>query len=62
MDNAVGDENIGDDDLGVVDEDAVVVDGDGDVGTVDGGDGGAVYEAGRVSDCAGNHVVSENLG
>ena len=62
MDDAVGNENVGDNDLGVVNENAVVVDGDGDVGAVDGGDGGAVCEARRVSDCTGNHVVSKDLG
>ena len=49
VDHAVVGGDVGNGDLGVVDEDAVVVDGDGDVFSEEGGGGGAIGEVERTS-------------
>ena len=52
MDDTVGDENVGNEDLGAVDEDGAVGEGDGDVISLQGFGGGAVHEHGAVKDGA----------
>ena len=61
VDNAVVGHDVGNGDLGVVDEDAVVVDGDGHVFTQKGGGGGAVGEVGGQHLCA-EDVVEQDVG
>ena len=52
VDHTVVGDDVGDGDLGVVDEDAAVVDGDGDVFSQERGGGGAVREVGGQDLCA----------
>ena len=54
VDDTVGDKDIGCDDLGAVDEDGAVDDGDGHFGALHGCDHGVVCEAGAVGHGAVN--------
>ena len=61
VDDAVVGDDVGHDDLSVVDEDALVVDGDGDVRAVERGDHLSVAEVG--AECgSSDHVVEEDVG
>lgn len=63
MDNTVGNQDVGNDDLSTVDEDtAVLLDGDGDALAVEGLDLSAVLKVSGESDGAGNDVVLQNRG
>ena len=57
VDDAVGDEYVGDDNLSVVNKDAVTADSDGDILAVDGLEGSAVHELGGVPNCTGDDMV-----
>ena len=59
--DAIVGHDVGDNDLSVVDEDALVVDGDGDVGAVEGGDHLSVAEVGTEGGSS-DHVVEEDVG
>ena len=61
MDHAVVGDDVGDGDLGVVDEDAVVVDGHGDVLSEQCGGGSAIGEVGG-QDLRADHVVEQDVG
>ena len=61
VDHTVVGGDVGHGDLGVVDEDAVIVDGDGDIGAVEGGGGGAIGEVGG-QDLRPHDVVEQDVG
>ena len=61
MDHAIVGGDVGDGDLGVVDEDAIVVDGHRDVSTVERGGGGAVGQIGGQH-LRTDHVVQQDVG
>lgn len=61
MDDAVGDEDVGDDNLGRVDENLAVDDADVELGAVEGGQGG-VGQATAVADDTVDDVVLEDIG
>ena len=61
MQDTIGQQDIGGDDAGAVDEDFAVDDGDGHVVAAKGGDG-AVGQRAAVSDCAIDDVVLQNCG
>lgn len=62
VDDTVGDQDISGDDLGVVNENTLVADGDGEHLAVGGGELSAVHEAGRVADGAGDNMVGQDAG
>ena len=61
VDHAIVGGDVGDGDLGVVDEDAIVVDGHRDVSTVERGGGGAVGQIGGQH-LRTDHVVQQDVG
>lgn len=60
--NTVGDENVASDNAGVVDEDASLVDGDGQVGAVSSTENGSVGKTRAVADSAVDYVVGQDVG
>ena len=62
VDNTTSDQDVGVDDLGVVDVDATVLDGKGQVVASQGSDAAAVLDRGTVVDGAVDDVVFEDTG
>lgn len=62
MNNTVGDENVRGDDASTVDKDLSVDDGDGQVGAINGLEGGTVGQTAAVADGSGNDVVGKDAG
>lgn len=60
MQNTVADQDVGSDNPRLADEDGIVADGDGEVGSVSSSDVLAILQRGRVSDGAVDDVVSED--
>ena len=60
MNDTVRDKDVSQDNLSAIDEDAVAIDGDGDIFTVQGRNAQTIFEGRAVSHGAVDHVVGEH--